>query len=238
MSRKKSRPVPYPAGPRIFQRIFTRLGCPGRPPHFQVEFYPYANLTSTVRVRNEAVIVRLSDLLRRARLPAIEAAAALLLARLYRVPLPGKYIRAYREYTLARPTRRRLMALRRRRISTAPQKARGNTYDLAELFARLNREYFGGRIRRPWLAWSARPWRTQLGCYDPALHQIVLNTKLDRPAVPRYVVEYVLYHEMLHARLPARRSRCGLELHSAAFRRAEKCFRHYQAARRYLSSLR
>jgi len=28
-------------------------------------------------------------------------------------------------------------------------------------------------------------------------NQIVLNRRMDRPGVPQFVVEYVLYHEML-----------------------------------------
>src|SRR5881275_2169295 len=69
---------PLPGGHALFQRMFTRLGCDGRPPRFRVEFYPYSSLTLTIRRREEAVFVRLSDLLRRAPLPVLEAAAALL----------------------------------------------------------------------------------------------------------------------------------------------------------------
>src|SRR5690348_18492044 len=77
-----------PGGAALFQRMFTRLGCDGRPPRFRVEFYPYSSLTLTIRRREEAVYVRFSDLLRRAPLPVLEAAAALLLARVYRRKAP------------------------------------------------------------------------------------------------------------------------------------------------------
>ena len=53
---------------------------------------------------------------------------------------------------------------------------------------------------RAWL--ERRAWRTQLGCFDPALNQIVLNRRLDHGAIPEYVVAYVLYHEMLHQKHP------------------------------------
>lgn len=234
----RPRSVPFPGGAGIFARMFTRLGCTGRTPRFEVEFYPYANLTHTIRVREDVAYVRLSDLLQRARLADVEATAAVLLARLYRVPLPPKYAGAYRQHALNPATRRRLLLLRRRRACRPQNRPRGSVYDLAVMFRRLNRDYFAGRLRRLRLAWSARPWRTQLGCYDPALRQILINVRLDRPGVPRYAVEYVLYHEMLHARLPARRARCGLSLHSPEFRREEKCFRQYAAARRYLARLR
>jgi hypothetical protein len=53
------------------QRIFTRIGCDGRPPHFQVEFYPYSSLVLTIRRREDLVYVRFSDLLKRAPLEVL-----------------------------------------------------------------------------------------------------------------------------------------------------------------------
>jgi len=53
-----------------------------------VEFYPYSSLVLTIRRREDTLIVRLSDLLRRAPLDVLESAAGLLLARVYRRRLP------------------------------------------------------------------------------------------------------------------------------------------------------
>jgi hypothetical protein len=90
-------PAPFPAGSGIFQRLYTRLGLRGRPPHFRVEFFPYANLTHTIRLRDDVAEVRLSDALRRAPLPVLEAAAALLLARVHRRRAPASALRLYRD---------------------------------------------------------------------------------------------------------------------------------------------
>jgi Predicted metal-dependent hydrolase len=87
------------------------------------------------------------------------------------------------------------------------------------------------------MGWSLRPWRRQLGCFDPALRQIILNSRLDRAGVPRFAVEYVLYHEMLHVRHPIRRAACGLQSHSPEFRAEERRFPHYDRARRFLERL-
>src|SRR5260370_1768088 len=51
-----------PGGAALFQRVYTRLGCEGRPPRFRVEFYPYSSLVLTIRRREEAGWVPLSDL--------------------------------------------------------------------------------------------------------------------------------------------------------------------------------
>jgi hypothetical protein len=159
--------------------------------------------------------------------------------------------------------RRRVQQLRRRRAHRVTLPPAGACHNLAPLFDQLNRDYFSGSLRRPHIGWSARPWRKQLGCFDPALDQIVLSSRLDRPSVPRYVVEYVLYHEMLHVKHPVRRASaisnlesqlpsseslravsrqdaagsgpsCALQIHSLAFRAEERRYAHFSAARRWL----
>jgi hypothetical protein len=218
--------------------MYTRLGCHGRPPHFVVEYYPYANLMHSIRLRGEeTALVRVSDLLRNAPLGVLEAAAAVLLGRLYRKRPPKELLETYRQFTLAGATRRRIASMRRsrgRKLQTGP---RGQAHDLAPMFAKLNRKYFSGRLRQPRLGWSARAWRRQLGCFDPGVDQIVINTRLDRAHVPPFVVEYVLFHEMLHVKHPMRAASCGLQAHSAAFRREERRFQEFARARRILERL-
>ena len=91
-----------PGGAALFQSMFTRLGCDGRPPRFRVEFYPYSSLVLTIRRREETVYVRLSDLLRRAPLAVVEGAAALLLSRVYRRKASRELTAPYLEYCRAR----------------------------------------------------------------------------------------------------------------------------------------
>jgi len=223
-----------PGGERLFHRIYTRLGCEGRPPHFVVEYHPYADLTHTIRLREDTAYVRLSDVLRAAPRAIHEAAAAILLGRLYRRRPPAEVLELYCEFSYAQSTRRRLLLLRQRRARRAEHRPEGAHYDLEPLFARLNRQYFANALPRPRLGWSARSWRTQLGCFDPALQQIVINRQLDHTGVPEYVVGYVLYHEMLHLKHPMRFARCRRESHSAEFRKEEKRFADYQRAMKFL----
>jgi hypothetical protein len=228
----------FPGGDRIFHRIFTRLGCQGRPPNFVVELYPYANLAHTMRLRQETAHVRLSDILRDAPVPVIEAAAAILLAQMYRRRLPAELRDRYRQFALAHSTRRHIARVRRKRARRIEHRPRGAAYDLDPMFAALNVEYFAGNLRRPRLGWSSRPWRSQYGCFDPSLDQIVLNNRLDRLEVPSCAVELILYHEMLHVKHPLRAAACGLQAHSAEFRAEEKCFKHYERARKFLEHVR
>jgi hypothetical protein len=223
-----------PGGAQIFQRLYTRLGCDGRPPNFVVEYHPYTDLTHTIRLREETAYVRLSDVLRSAPSTILEATAAILLSKLYRRRPPVGLVEAYREFSYARATRNRLLRLRQQRARKSEHRPAGAHHDLAPLFAALNTQYFEGALAQPRLGWSKRVWRTQLGCFDPALGQILINRQLDHPAVPECVVAYVLYHEMLHVKHPIRFVRCRRESHSPEFRREEKRFADYDRAMKFL----
>ncbi len=225
-------------GDRIFQRIFTRLGCQGRPPQFQVELYPYANLSHTLRLRHDVAYVRLSDILHEAPVPVIEAAAAILLGQMYRRRVPRELRILYRQFALAHSTRRDIARVRRKRARRIADNPIGSAHNLDPMFASLNVEYFEGRLRRPRLGWSVRPWLSQFGCYDPSLDQIVMNQRLDHAEVPSFAVEFILYHEMLHVKHPIRTAACGLQAHSPEFRAEEKRFAHYARARKFLEHVR
>ncbi|HTR46095.1 MAG TPA: SprT-like domain-containing protein [Verrucomicrobiae bacterium] len=235
MNRRARRCDRVPGGERLFQRIYTRLGCDGRPPHFVVEYHPYTDLTHTIRVREGVAYVRLSDAIRRAPLPVLEAAAAILLGRLYRRRPPQEAIESYRQFSYSRSTRRTLLRLRQQRGRRVEHRPAGRHHDLAPLYTTLNRLYFQDSLPQPRLGWSRRIWRTQLGCFDPALNQIVLNRHLDHAAVPEYVVAYVLYHEMLHVKHPTKFGPCRRTSHSSEFRQEEKRFEYYRRAMRFLA---
>jgi hypothetical protein len=237
MKRSAASGAEVPGGARVFHRMYTRLGCQGRPPTFLVEFFPYANLVNTIRLREDDAYVRVSDILRGAPLAVMEAAAAILLGRLYRRKASRELLDLYRHFSTARGTHRKVIAIRSKRGTRVKGGPKGETHNLAPMFSLLNQNYFSGRLHRPRLGWSKRRWRAQLGCFDPGLDQIVINTRLDGAGVPKYVVEYVLYHEMLHVRHPIRVASCGLQAHSADFRREEKRFEHYDRARKYLQRM-
>ena len=221
----------------MFQRVYTRLGCEGRPPRFRIEFYPYSSLVLTIRRREDTVFVRFSDLLRRAPLTVLEAAAALLLSRMYRRRAAPALAAPYLEYARSHRTRDRINQLRRLRVRPGAAGPQGRHFDLEELFEQLNTRYFDGKLQRPHIGWSNRSWRRQFGCYDPGPNHILLNRRMDRPGVPQFAVEYVLFHEMLHVKHPTRRSGCSLVSHSREFREEEKRFADFERARRVLDRL-
>jgi hypothetical protein len=116
----------------------------------------------------------------------------------------------------------------------------GEVYDLAELCAGLNRQYFGGRLKVQitWgkaLAGSKCRRRTrrstlQLGSYSFDDNLIRVHRLLDQVRVPRYVVEAVVYHELLHAAIPPEVRNGRRYVHTPEFRQRERRFRQLDRA--------
>lgn len=116
----------------------------------------------------------------------------------------------------------------------APDPALGDAYDLRRVFHRLNRRCFGGRVRAR-IEWGRRVRRERtrtirLGYYDEANRRIVINPALDRRDVPSYVLEWIVFHEMLHVVLGFREQAGRTIAHGPEFRRRERAFSHYARA--------
>jgi hypothetical protein len=122
----------------------------------------------------------------------------------------------------------------------------GETVDLREVVASLNDRYFEGRVavnvtwgrssggaahhsrRRP------RVTSLQLGSYSFEDGLIRIHRVLDDPKIPRYVLEAVVFHEMLHADMPPEVKNGRRCFHSPEFRRRERRFRQLDKADRWI----
>lgn len=108
--------------------------------------------------------------------------------------------------------------------------ATGSLVAIEALYHELNARHFGGALGAPRIRWGARLTRRKLGHYDPASDVIELSRTLDLPDTPPLLVEFVLYHEMLHRRLGVVRTGRRVRAHTREFRRAERAFPDYDAA--------
>lgn len=115
----------------------------------------------------------------------------------------------------------------------------GEHHDLLTIFHQLNREYFNGKLRGYQIRWGQRrrlrPQRyVVLGSIQEEDRVIRIHPLLDAPFVPVWFLEYVIYHEMLHAVVPDEIPSEGRRrVHTEEFNRRERAFRHYQRARRW-----
>jgi len=112
----------------------------------------------------------------------------------------------------------------------------GTIYDLEKIFDQLNREYFGGRLAKPHLRWSQRLNYHRLGSYDGQRRLLVISRLLDRRDIPRFVVEGIVYHEMLHIVHPVYQKNGRRVIHSRAFKEDEKKFAQHPRLEQWLKS--
>jgi len=110
----------------------------------------------------------------------------------------------------------------------------GEHYCLQTIYASLNSEYFDGAISAP-ISWGRsssqkRVKMRTMGSFNAETGTIRINPLLDKKTVPAYFLEFVVYHEMLHAYLGIKTRNGRRSIHSREFRLLEKKFRHYEKA--------
>lgn len=221
---------------RTFEHIH-RLLRPRTPvPRFEVEFCEWAQVRSVIQREPWGFSVRISDVLRDAPPMALEALAEILICRMLRMT-PSREARACYLASIMTPSvEARANQARRERGFKFIRPAKGRFFDLETIFEKLNERYFGGELRIRHIGWTVNPARTVLGRHDPAHESIVISRVLDRPGVAALLVEFIVYHEMLHVRYPVERSHDRRLVHSPDFRAAEKRFANYAQAEKLLKS--
>ncbi len=225
----------------LVQRIHERL-VPGRPLRApRVTFYPYVSTKSTVRERGGRLHLRLSDHLQGAPEAVIEGVVAILLSRIHRVKLdPGDpAVAAYKRHVNSQSADRRRQASR---------KARGRKFldpvgehrSLLESYLRVCLEMDLAVPQAPTLSWSQTRSRRRFGHWDADHGCIVISRVLDDDRVPEFVLDYVVYHEILHIILPPERGggQTGRRrVHPPEFKAAERRFARWKEAEGWLARL-
>ena len=125
-------------------------------------------------------------------------------------------------------------SLKQRTPVRVKPRVKGVTYCLKTMFESLNSEYFDGKISAA-ITWGRsnskqRVKMRTLGSYNAETNTIRINTMLDKKTVPPHFLEFVIYHEMLHAWLGIKARNGRRSIHSRDFRLHEKKFRHYVTA--------
>lgn len=112
-----------------------------------------------------------------------------------------------------------------------------DAFDLDRLFDRVNQTCFGGRLAAPKMNWSARTSKSVMGKYNYATDTLTINRLLNHADTPVYVIEFLIYHELLHKALGVQVVNNRRRVHTPAFRKLERAFPRYQEASEYLTAL-
>lgn len=187
------------------------------------------NATSllSVRERGSLLGVRLHRMFLDAGEDVIAELGGYIRTRKGKTPKFWEFVRTNRSH-ITRPPKRRPRIVHK-----------GRFHDLSESFNRVNAGYFEGRLKCA-ITWGtmlkARARGRTLGTYCQATDLIRIHPSLDRRGVPVYYLDFVVYHEMLHAWLMqeeaggSQQSGRRRELHGARFKALERKYRDYARA--------
>lgn len=111
----------------------------------------------------------------------------------------------------------------------------GRYYNLKELMDGVNEEYFKKQLELniTWFGTPNQRNRSQItfGLYQEPLKLVKINRLLDSSKIPEYLINYVIYHEMLHHVCPSYCDANGKrKIHNIEFKQMEKKFRDFDKA--------
>jgi hypothetical protein len=221
----------------LFQEEYRNLRPRAPMPPFHIRFRRFTSLNTTIRLREGQIYVSLSDLLEGAPESVIRAIAHILLAKLYRKSINASHNARYKRFASSTAVTKQTELIRSARGSKRYFGPQGHYYNLEEVFDSLNLRFFGGLMGRPELTWSEHHAKRSLGHYDAAHNTIVVSRVFDRPSSPRYAIEYLLYHEMLHLKHPVKMNGLRRCVHSREFKAEERQFPQLKEALAFIKRL-
>lgn len=121
-------------------------------------------------------------------------------------------------------------------IPADPLPTQGKTYDLKKIFTKL---LLLVPVKNVTIGWSDRvrvgKFRSMtFGTFDKYTRQIRINPLLDDPEVPLYFLQFIVYHEMLHAVCQSQMDATGrCTVHTKEFKERERQFPHFQRAQEW-----
>lgn len=118
-----------------------------------------------------------------------------------------------------------------------PLRTAGHCYDLRRMFDDLNQRFLDGAVTAQ-ITWGPKQGRRayeqmQMGSYSSSRNLITIHPALDRKAIPQYVVEATVFHEMCHALVPVRKVNGRRQIHPPEFKTLERRYPRWQEAQRW-----
>ena len=197
-------------------------------------FYPYIGLTHTIRRRKGVWVIRISDHCRRAPRVVLEALTLILASKVLRRSPPKEMIKIYEQFKQEPAIEEAVHVRRRKHGRKQIDSSDGRHHSLQEIYRELNARYFNSQVEICNLGWGPRRSWSRVGHYDPVHNTITISPVFDSPRIPRLVVSYIVFHEMLHSLFETGSAGGHKRYHPPEFQRAEKAYPEYAAAKRLL----
>ncbi|WP_425529219.1 SprT-like domain-containing protein [Leptospira stimsonii] len=194
------------------------------------KFYPYANLGSAIRISPGILEFKIHSSY--AKSDSLEAVVELLLYKLLKLPIPETIEEKIQNFYELHSKEKSERKKRRKKIESSDSK----NAILKEMLHRINETYLGIDLSDIEIYWGKGSSRTRLGHFDPSHRMIVINPILGRQVVPDFVLEYIVFHELLHVYIPATRKNGKNVIHGKEFRSLERKYPDYLRANQWLKS--
>lgn len=213
---------------QIVSNVATKLGL-----NYKVvsDYYSYKNIKNTARIKRGILYVRVSDKLKDSPQDVKEALAYVLLSKIKGATVAPRHKRTYNDYI------HNILINNSLDNSKGVHEPEGNYFNLDDIFNLVNDNYFSSEISKPCLRWSKKKAYRIFGRYDRSKNEIIISKLLDNKKTPKYVVEYIMYHEMLHIKLGFTYKRGRRKIHTRLFRKEEERFPFYKESIDYLTKL-
>ncbi len=192
-------------------------------------FKDYAGLKAKAELKDGKIIVRVSDGFENAGRDVLVGLGITLFSGLFRRKIDNDYVRAYKEFSSRESSSGFHDTLRRLRGRKAHLEPKGKYYNLTPIRDTLFLLYpeVLGTMEKTEMGWSKKKSRRVVGTHEGAFNSITINRILDSERVPLYVLQYVVFHELLHCKhkvLFQRGESMRRTVHPKAFKDDEKKF--------------
>ena len=198
---------------------------------YKVVLKPKAHLHYAYRITETGIEIELSDYLADAPIGVLNDECT----AIAKWSLGHKYVQpqSMTDYLLSSDfiVRSRPLYLSRCRTLTMSQQGRSkNLLDSVERLLKMGLA-LDSDIRNSYFSWATHMARFKFGQCNQTFRVVSINPDLDSDAVPDEVVDYVVYHEILHLRQDMSKNH---RPHNAQFRSWEHMYPGYDAMEDYL----
>jgi predicted metal-dependent hydrolase len=204
--------------------------------NIKAEFYPYAGIKHSIRKKNGLVYMRISDTFSDAPREVLLSTGRILLAKLNKKKVNKKDRKIYSQYVESEQLQEkvsRIILKRRRKIKII----KGIYRNLDESFKRVNKTYFRDSMKKPQLTWSLKRAKRTLGRYDAERDIVSISRILDSPQIPEELLDFIMYHELLHKKHGITKEGNRRRIHTPQFKADEKKFHNYQKIKTLMKTL-
>ncbi|MDD1743977.1 MAG: DUF45 domain-containing protein [Methanomassiliicoccales archaeon] len=214
-------------------RPFTAVGQRFGFNRVDAEFHPFKEFKTTWQRCGTSAEFKVTDYLKTADPEILEEFARCLFTRIQQ-RIGEVYTEPIRQYLQSKYFIEQNQSTYLRRSRNLLCSPRGAHYDLREILESLRSQGLVEDCHSAFMSWTDRPNRFRMGYCSILMQVVAISSILDSPDIPKYVAEYVLYHEMLHLEkgLDSLRSQ-----HNAEFRRMERKYPRFREAEDWLKRI-